>query len=242
VSRLFDPASGNASYWPATPHSTNNVAVNSATYAALGWRTNAGVWAGCISIDDASGVNASHNMEWNQNGTTLLLEQPVSQLGDITPTFIPADSDAWHITAVTKPAGTDATVRWHQFKFSTGVWTHGSTATTCDSASIETGSSGFNVGSWTHQSVSDQWSGPLGAVALWNYEMSDREVERLAAGQWALWDPLYLVEFPDGDRNALIRRRDRYGRPIQTAGVGTSIDTHARPAGFRYSTVGRRHG
>lgn len=146
----------------------------------------------------------------------------------------------WGIVAVGKDTGTVAP-RCHVFDFTTGVWSHGNgSLSLADSPS--TGALNYSVnGSMTGTFFGID--GSIAAAATWTKRnLSDSEIERLAAGSWNRYSPDVLIEFPSGRTVIGAGPLDHGRQRMKTSNFGSAITRAARadPPGFKFSPMGRR--
>lgn len=146
----------------------------------------------------------------------------------------------WSIVAVGKDAGTVAP-RCHTFDWPTRTWTHANGgATEADSPS--TGALNYSVnGSMTGTFFGID--GSVAAAATWHKRnLSDSEIERLAAGSWHKYSPDVLIEFPSGRTVIGAGPLDHGRQRMKTSNFGSAITRAARtdPPGFKFSPMGRR--
>lgn len=145
-------------------------------------------------------------------------------------------ASVWCLYAATY-ASSGATPRFHRFRFDTGAAAHeaGDQSLTQPLAAGAAGRwivGGSNVANW---------SGEIAAAGYWSYGMSDAEVDRLAAGDWASRSPKFLWEGSARDDRDLAFARDLGRlRCKLLSHTGTTRYVEADPVGFRFSTQARR--
>lgn len=143
-----------------------------------------------------------------------------------------APLNEWCLIGFTKGAGT-VTPRLHLYRWPTNAWTHqNATGTLADAAG--TGATEHTIGGLG--SSADDLAGDMAAaMVIKSRALSDSEVERLPRGQWSMFNPDLLVEFPSGrDNPANTRDLSRFA-VRETASAGQSRASRTDPPGFRFS-------
>jgi hypothetical protein len=86
-------------------------------------------------------------------------------------------SDGWVLAAVTKNDVNPSTVRFHKYVYTTDTWTHENSGTTLGDSTQP--STSLAIGNWSDASLGFPVAGDIDMVGIWNYNMSDAQVECL---------------------------------------------------------------
>lgn len=148
-----------------------------------------------------------------------------------SPTTAYVVANEWQLFAYCKASGS-ALPRWHQYRYSTGVWTHGSDATARADGSVTV--TEVDIGG--SPIFADAFPGDIAIVGLWADVLADQDIESLAFSllPWFAHTPrgLWLL---DQDKTTQKVVDFSGGGANEAVLTGTSISTNSVPV-FNYGT------
>jgi len=143
------------------------------TMAAIMRRTSNGVLGVIFYVGSAtSGDARSQFAVLTTNNLQLRLGN-----GTASSTFTVTVSDGWVLAAVTKNDVNPATVRFHKYVYTTNTWTHADSASMLGDSTHPSNS--LAIGNWSDASLGFPLPGDIDMAGIWNYNMSDAQVESL---------------------------------------------------------------
>jgi hypothetical protein len=159
------------------------------------------------------GPGTANRYQFSRNGADNFLRLQTNGTNHVGTTAILA-AHGWVLLVISKASGT-VQPRGHIYRYDTGVWVHENLSNTKADSVVDAGNSAISSGQF--------WDGDVYTGAAWASDMSDGQVEALAAvsEQWGTLGAYVVIK--------LDQPSTTIGPPYSIATDGTTVNTQTNP-------------